>query len=142
MVALKSLSKNSVRDNVTEEEWKKRVDLAACYRLVAYYGWTDLIFTHISVRVPGTHDNFLLNPYGLMFEEVTASNLVKIDLQGNKVEESPYDVNPAGFTIHSAIHEVRHDANCVMHTHTAAGIAVSTQKEGILPISQQSIFVT
>ena len=124
----------------SESEWQARVDLAACYRLVDYYGWTDQVYSHITLRIPGT-DHLLINEFGLRYDEITASNLVKIDLQGNKVEESPYDVNPAGFTIHSAIHEVRHDANCVMHTHTAAGIAVSTQKEGILPISQQSIFV-
>ena len=140
MNAVHSLSEISLKNKVSAEEWKVRVELAASYRLIAMYGWDDLVFTHISAKIPGT-EHFLINPYGLMFEEVTASNLVKIDLQGNKVEESPYDVNPAGFTIHSAIHEVRHDANCVMHTHTAAGIAVSTQKEGILPISQQSIFV-
>ncbi|MAB25373.1 class II aldolase/adducin family protein [Pseudomonas neustonica] len=140
MNAVHSLVEKSVKEHVSPEEWQVRVELAACYRLIAMYGWDDLVFTHISAKIPGT-EHFLINPYGLMFEEVTASNLVKIDLQGNKVVESPYDVNPAGFTIHSAIHEIRHDANCVLHTHTAAGIAVSTQKEGILPISQQSIFV-
>ncbi len=140
MSAVQSLVEKSVKDQVSAEEWQVRVDLAACYRMIAMYGWDDLVFTHISAKIPGT-EHFLINPYGLMFEEVTASNLVKIDLQGNKVVESPYDVNPAGFTIHSAIHEIRHDANCVLHTHTAAGIAVSAQKEGILPISQQSIFV-
>ena len=132
MVALKSLSKNSVRDNVTEEEWKKRVELAACYRLVAYYGWTDLIFTHISVRVPGTHDNFLLNPYGLMFEEITASSLVKLDTEGEIVMDTEFSVNAAGFTIHSAIHQAREDVDCVLHTHTVAGMAVSAQKCGLL----------
>ncbi len=140
MNALQALPKTDVRALVDAEEWQTRVELAACYRLIAMHGWDDLVFTHISAKIPGT-EHFLINPYGLMFEEVTASNLVKIDLQGNKVMESPYAVNPAGFTIHSAIHEVRHDANCVMHTHTAAGIAVSAQKEGILPLSQQSIFV-
>lgn len=140
MNAVHSLSEISLKNKVSAEEWQVRVELAAAYRLIAMYGWDDLVFTHISAKIPGT-EHFLINPYGLMFDEVTASNLVKIDLQGNKVEESPYNVNPAGFTIHSAIHEVRHDANCVLHTHTAAGIAVSIQKEGILPISQQSIFV-
>ena len=123
------------------EEWQVRVDLAAAYRLVAAFKWDDLVFTHISARVPGTHDQFLINPYGLMFEEITASSLIKIDAQGNKVDASPYDVNPAGFTIHSAIHAVRHDAQCVLHVHSLNGIAVSAQKQGVLPISQQSIFV-
>src|SRR5690554_8018932 len=129
-----------VRNQVSAEEWQTRVDLAACYRLVALNGWDDVIFTHISAKIPGT-EHFLINPYGLMFEEITASNLVKIDLQGNKVMDSPYEINPAGFTIHSAVHEVRHDAGCVLHTHTAAGVGVSAQKNGILPISQQALFV-
>src|SRR5882672_10249011 len=123
----------------SEQEWQTRVDLAAAYRLVALYGWDDLIFTHISARVPGTEHHFLLNPYGMMFEEVTASSLVKVDLAGNKVDESPYFVNPAGFTIHSAVHAAREDALCVMHLHTDYGIAVSAQKEGLLPISQQAM---
>ena len=126
---------------VSPEEWQVRVDLAAAYRLVAAFKWDDLVFTHISARVPGHHDQFLINPYGLMFEEITASSLIKIDAQGNKVDESAYDVNPAGFTIHSAIHAVRHDAQCVLHVHSLNGIAVSAQKKGVLPISQQSIFV-
>lgn len=131
---------NDVRNQVTPEEWATRVDLAACYRLVAYFGWDDLIFTHISARVPGTHD-FLINPYGLMFEEVTASNLVRVDLEGNKTLDSPYDINPAGYTIHSAIHEAREDAGCVLHLHTMEGVAVSAQKAGLLPISQQATFI-
>src|SRR5258705_7760228 len=126
---------------VSDAEWQVRVDLAAAYRLVALYGWDDLIFTHISARVPGDDHHFLLNPYGMMFEEVTASSLVKIDLHGNKVMESPYFINPAGFTIHSAVHEARADALCVMHLHTDYGIAVSAQKDGLLPISQQSMLV-
>jgi ribulose-5-phosphate 4-epimerase/fuculose-1-phosphate aldolase len=126
---------------VSPEEWQVRVDLAAAYRLVALFRWDDLVFTHISARVPGRHDQFLINPYGLMFDEITASSLIKIDAQGNKVDESPYDVNPAGFTIHSAIHAARHDAQCVLHVHSLNGIAVSAQKQGVLPISQQSIFV-
>ena len=130
----------TVRDQVSAEEWQARVDLAAAYRLVALYGWDDLIFTHISARVPGTEHNFLLNPYGMMFDEVTASSLVKIDLNGNKVMDSPYQINPAGFTIHSAVHAARADALVVMHLHTDYGIAVSAQKEGLLPISQQSMF--
>lgn len=129
-----------IRDQVSAEEWQARVDLAAAYRLVALYGWDDLIFTHISARVPGADHHFLLNPYGMMFEEVTASSLLKIDLAGNKVMESPYFINPAGFTIHSAVHEAREDALCVMHLHTANGIAVSAQKNGLLPLSQQAMF--
>jgi len=131
----------SCKDRVSPEEWQTRVDLAAAYRLVALFKWDDLVFTHISARVPGTEDQFLINPYGLLFEEITASSLVKIDLQGNKVDDSPCPVNPAGFTIHSAVHAVRHDAQCVLHTHTLNGVAVSAQREGVLPISQQSIFV-
>ena len=131
----------SRRGQVSAEEWQTRVDLAAAYRLVALFKWDDLIFTHISARVPGTEDQFLINPYGLMFEEITASSLVKIDLQGHQLEDSAYPINPAGFTIHSAVHAVRHDAHCVLHVHSLNGIAVSAQKCGVLPISQQSIFV-
>jgi ribulose-5-phosphate 4-epimerase/fuculose-1-phosphate aldolase len=130
----------SVRDQVSIEEWQARVDLAAAYRLVAHYGWDDLVFTHISARVPGPEHHFLINPYGLMFDEITASSLVKVDLEGNIVMESPYQINPAGFVIHSAIHAAREDALCVMHTHTLAGVAVSAQAGGLLPISQQSMF--
>ena len=126
---------------ISEQEWQQRVNLAACYRLVAHFGWDDLVFTHISARVPGPEHHFLINPYGMMFDEITASSLVKVDLQGNKVEHSEYDINPAGFTIHSAIHEAREDAQCVLHTHSVNGVAVSAQKDGVLPISQQSIFV-
>jgi len=130
----------TIRDQVSEAEWQTRIDLAAAYRLVALYGWDDLIFTHISARVPGPEHHFLLNPYGMMFEEVTASSLVKIDLSGNKVSDSPYFINPAGFTIHSAVHAAREDALCVMHLHTDYGIAVSAQAKGLLPISQQAMF--
>ncbi|SNT70476.1 class II aldolase/adducin family protein [Psychrobacter sp. LV10R520-6] len=130
----------SVQHNVTEQEWQMRVNLAACYRLIASYGWDDLVFTHISARVPDTEDEFLINPYGLLFEEITASNLVKVNQAGEKVSPSEYDVNPAGFTIHSAVHEARSDAHCVLHLHTSDGVAVSTQKQGLLPISQQSLF--
>ncbi|XEG71487.1 class II aldolase/adducin family protein [Pseudomonas sp. abacavir_1] len=130
----------SVKDQVSEAEWQTRVDLAACYRLIALHGWDDLIFTHISAKVPGTED-FLINPYGMMFHEITASSLVKVDLAGKKLMDSPYDINPAGYTIHSAVHEVRHDVGCVLHIHTPAGIAVSAQKNGLLPLSQQSLFV-
>src|SRR5436309_6240404 len=130
----------SIRETISSAEWRARVDLAAAYRLVALYGWDDLIFTHISSRVPGPEHHFLLNPYGMMFDEVTASSLVKIDLEGNKVVDSPYFINPAGFTIHSAVHEARADALCVMHLHTDYGIAVSAQKDGLLPLSQQAMF--
>ncbi len=131
----------SVKDQVSSEEWQLRCDLAACYRLVAAYGWSDLVFTHISVRIPGPEHHFLINPYGLMFDEITASSLVKVDQQCNKVIESPFPVNPAGFVIHSAVHEARPDVQCVLHTHTRAGVAVSAQAAGVLPISQQSTFV-
>lgn len=130
----------NVRQMVSAEEWAVRVDLAACYRIVAHFGWDDLIFTHISARAPGTHD-FLINPYGLMFEEVTASNLVRVDLHGRKTLDTPYEINPAGYTIHSAIHEAREDAGCVLHLHTVEGVAVSCQKQGLLPISQQASIV-
>jgi ribulose-5-phosphate 4-epimerase/fuculose-1-phosphate aldolase len=130
----------TVRKQVSEEEWQARVDLAAAYRLVAHYVWDDLIFTHLSSRVPGSEHQFLINPYGMMFEEITASSLVKINLAGEKVMPSPYFVNPAGFTIHSAVHAAREDALCVIHLHTAHGIAVSAQAGGLLPISQQSLF--
>jgi ribulose-5-phosphate 4-epimerase/fuculose-1-phosphate aldolase len=131
----------SIKDKVSPEEWQLRVDLAAAYRLVALYGWSDLIFTHISARLPGPDHHFLINPYGLMFDEITASSLVKVDQDCNKLMDSPFPVNPAGFTIHSAVHAVREDAGCVMHTHTRAGVGVSAQKKGLLPISQQSTFV-
>lgn len=121
------------------EEWQRRVELAACYRLVARYGLSDLVYTHISARVPGASDQFLINGYGLLFEEITASSLVKIDLDGNPVEDSDWKVNPAGFTIHSAVHQVRHDAECVVHTHTVAGMAVAAQQEGLLPLNQMSM---
>ncbi len=132
--------KSSIREQVSDEEWQTRVDLAAAYRLVAYYGWDDLIFTHISARVPGPEHYFLINPYGMMFEEIKASSLVKVDLSGTIVSETPYIINPAGFTIHSAVHAAREDALCVMHLHTDYGIAVSAQKDGLLPISQQALF--
>jgi ribulose-5-phosphate 4-epimerase/fuculose-1-phosphate aldolase len=130
----------AIRETVSTEEWQARVDLAAAYRLVALFGWDDLIFTHISARVPGPEHHFLINPYGLMFDEITASSLVKVGLDGKKVMESTYDINPAGFTIHSAIHAAREDALCVMHLHTRHGVAISAQKQGLLPISQQSLF--
>jgi ribulose-5-phosphate 4-epimerase/fuculose-1-phosphate aldolase len=163
----------SLRGAVSNQEWEARVNLAAAYRLVAHFKWDDLVFTHISARLPGpmpreilpndagskdarhppppaptlrgtvsaADHHFLINPYGFMFDEITASSLVKIDLEGNKVMDSPYEINPAGFTIHSAIHAAREDAHCVMHTHSLNGVAVSAQKNGLLPISQQSLFV-
>lgn len=132
---------SDVKSRVSEAEWNLRVDLAACYRLVAHHGWDDLIFTHISARVPDSDHHFLINPYGMTFDEVTASSLVKVDLEGKKVLDSRYEINPAGFTIHSAIHAAREDAKCVLHTHSINGVAVSATKQGVLPISQQSIFV-
>lgn len=132
-------SSGDVRSQVSQEEWDMRVNLAAAYRLVALYGWDDLVFTHISARIPGAEHHFLINPYGWMFDEITASSLVKIDISGHKVMDSPHDVNPAGFTIHSAIHAAREDAICVMHTHSINGVAVSAQEDGLLPLSQTSI---
>jgi ribulose-5-phosphate 4-epimerase/fuculose-1-phosphate aldolase len=131
---------SSVQDSVSPEEWQVRRDLAALYRLVALFGWDDLIYTHITAKVPGT-EHFLINPYGMMFEEITASSLVKIDLAGNKVMTSDYDINPAGFTIHSCIHAAREDAMCVLHTHSLNGVAVSAQKAGLLPLSQFAFIV-
>ncbi len=136
---------SSFKMSVSADEWRARVELAACYRLVAMYGWSDLIATHISMKLP-SNDNtkkhqFLINPYGLMFDEITASSLIKIDVEGNKLDDTPYEVNRAGFTIHSAIHKGRDDVTCILHTHTRAGVAVSAQKCGLLPISQQSTLV-
>ncbi len=136
-----SKSISTIRSAISEAEWEQRVNLAACYRLVAQYGWDDLIFTHISARVPGTDHHFLINPYGMLFSEITASSLVKVDLEGRKVVESNYNINPAGFTIHSAIHAARQDAQCVLHLHSVNGVAVSAQAHGVQPISQHSIFV-
>ncbi len=133
-------SKQSPQE-MSAEEWQARVSLAAAYRLVALFGWDDLVFTHLSMRVPGPDHHFLINPFGMLFEEITASSLVKVDLSGAKVSTSPYEINPAGFTIHSAIHAARNEAQCVLHVHSLNGVAVSAQKDGVLPISQQSIFV-
>lgn len=131
----------SVKDQVSPEEWKTRVDLAAAYRAVALHGWDDLVFTHLSARVPGPEHNFLINPYGMLFEEVTASSLVKVDLDGSIVLNTGFPVNAAGFTIHSAVHEARDDALCVMHVHTVAGTAVSAQAHGLLPLNQTALLV-
>ena len=138
---LKSVQGKSVRERVTTEEWQMRVDLAAAYQLAHLYKWTDLIYTHFSARVPGTED-FLLNPYGMMFDEVTASNLVKIGWKG-EIKDDPLGmgVNEAGFIIHSCMHEARHEINCVIHTHTRATVAVSAMKCGLLPISQHAMLV-
>ncbi len=130
-----------VKSAVSAEEWQARVDCAMLYRLTALHGWDDMIFTHISHRVPGPEHHFLINPYGMLFDEITASSLVKVDLEGNIVMDTPYFINPAGFTIHSAIHANREDANVVMHLHTDQGVAVSSQKEGLLPISQTAMIV-
>ena len=131
----------SLKEKVSKAEWQLRVDLAACYRLIALYGWDDLVFTHVSARIPGPDHHFLINPYGMMFEEITASSLVKVDDHCKKMMDSPFPVNPAGFVIHSAVHGAREDAGCVLHVHTVAGVAVSAQKAGVLPISQQSTIV-
>src|SRR5581483_6532246 len=131
----------SLKGQVSEGEWKARVDLAALYRLVALEKWDDLIFTHISTRVPGPEHHFLINPFGMFFEEVTASSLVKVNLDGDIVMESPYGINPAGFTIHSAVHGAREDAMFVMHLHTDQGVAVSAQSEGLLPLPQHALIV-
>ena len=135
------MSTPTVRERVSPEEWQIRIDLAAAYRLVALFGWDDVVFTHISARIPGPEHHFLINPYGHLFDEITASSLVKIDLAGKKVLDSPFEINPAGFTIHSAIHAAREDAQCVLHVHSINGVAISAQKQGLLPISQQSLIV-
>lgn len=139
-MAISQLAFPSVKHLVSDAEWQTRVDLAAAYRLVALFGWDDLIFTHLTAKIPGT-EHFLINPYGVMFDEVTASSLVKVNLQGEKVMESEYDIIPAGFLIHSTVHAARPDAHYVMHVHSINGVAVSAKKEGLLPISQQSLFV-
>ncbi|MDE2372108.1 MAG: class II aldolase/adducin family protein [Burkholderiales bacterium] len=131
----------SLAQQVSAEEWQLRTDLAAAYRLVALYGWSDLVFTHISARVPGPEHHFLINPYGMLFDEITASSLIKVDAQCRQLSPSPFPVNPAGFTIHGCIHAGRPDVGCVLHVHTRAGVAVSAQRRGLLPISQQSTFV-
>lgn len=133
----------SVRDQVSSEEWQSRVDLAACYRLMAEFGMVEMVANHISVRVPGTHDEFLINPYGMLYEEMTASSMIKIDIDGNVLfNATDYGVNQAGYVIHSAVHAARHDVGCIIHTHTLAGMAVSAMKGGILPIAQSSMRFT
>ncbi len=139
--ALDSVEIPSLKGKVSDEEWAIRVDLAAAYRLVAHYGWDDLIFTHLSARIPGPEHHFLLNPYQLMFEEVTASSLIKVDVHGNPVDPTPFITNPAGFTIHSAVHMAREDAHAVMHLHTPAGQAVAAHQDGLLPLTQTAMLV-
>ncbi len=139
--ALDSVEIPSLKGKVSDEEWTIREDLAAAYRMVAYYGWDDLVFTHLSARIPGPEHHFLLNPYQLMFEEVTASSLVKVDESGNPVDPTPFITNPAGFTIHSAIHMARDDAHAVMHLHTPAGQAVSAHQDGLLPLTQTAMLI-
>ena len=136
-----SVAGASLKGKVDAVEWKVRVELAALYRLVAMHGWDDAIFTHISARIPGPDHHFLINPYGMFFEEITASSLVKIDLEGNILQDTPYFINPAGFTIHSAIHAAREDAQFVMHLHSDQGVAVAAQEEGLLPLSQHALIV-
>ena len=148
MVAFKVLAETTMPDsavagsqriNIDLSEWEARVDLAACYRLVALYGMDDIVYTHISARVPGSHDHFLINRFGTMFEEVTASTLVRIDLDGKVISPQGAHVNEAGFTIHSAVHAARPDINCVIHTHTRAGMALSSLRQGLLPLCQKSM---
>ena len=129
-------------DSISAEEWQVRLDLAACYRLIHMFGMDDLIYTHISAAVPGPEEHFLINPFGLLYEEVTASNLVKVDIEGNIISESDYGINPAGYVIHSCIHRENHEIGCVLHTHTVAGVGVSAQKDGLLPVSQTAMLFT
>ena len=134
------LPKLHLKNKVSAEEWQTRVDLAACYRLVAMHGWDDLIYTHISARIPNS-EYILINAFGLTFDEITASNLVKIDIDGNIVDpDCPFEINPAGFTIHSAVHQARHEEQCVFHLHTNETIAVASLTEGLLPLSQYAMF--
>ena len=131
----------STETAMTEVEYATRIDLAAAFRLVDLYGWSDMLATHLSARIPGPNEHFLINPVGMMFEEMTASCLVKVDIDGNILSESEFGINPAGYTIHSAVHMGRKDAGCVMHTHTAAGLGVATQKSGLLPLTQMALAV-
>lgn len=133
--------RKSLRQRVSEAEWEARVELAACYRLVAHFRMTDWIYNHISARVPGSHEHYLINPFGLLYEEVSASNLVKVDVHGQLAEDVALEVNPAAFVIHGAIHAARPDVGCILHTHTVAGVAVASQEQGLLPISQHAFKV-
>ncbi len=141
MALAETTADRSVRDQVSAEEWQVRVDLAAVYRLVAHFGWDDLVFTHASARIPGEDGNFLINPFGLLFEEITASNLVKVDREGNTVLASDYEANSAGFVIHGGVLGARPDVNCVIHLHTDYGQAVSAQEQGLLPLTQTAMFL-
>ena len=137
---MNELPELNLKDKVSEREWRSRVDLAAAYRLAVMYGWNDIIYTHISVRIPDT-DEYLINAFGLTFDEITASNLVKIDIDGNIIQDDcPFEINPAGYTIHSAVHKARHEVICVIHNHQVDAIAVASQKFGLLPLSQYSAF--
>ena len=130
-----------LKDQVSPEEWAMRVNLAAGYRLVEMFGWSDLLGTHLSARVPGEKDAFLINPYGLLFDEITASSLVKVDEEGNILSPTEYSINPAGFVIHGAVHMARPEVACAMHTHTPAGTSIATQKHGLLPLTQHALAV-
>ncbi len=141
MSAAAEARNRSVKDQVSEEEWQARIDLAALYRLVVRHGWDDLVFTHISMRAPGEDDHFLINPFGLLFQDINASNLVKIDINGEIVMETDCFINPAGFTVHSPFHTSIEDAHCVIHLHTDYGVAVSAQKEGLLSVTQHALIV-
>ena len=139
--AVSGKARGASKAGMSPAEWERRVDLAAAYRLVHLFGWSDLIGTHLSARVPGPNDRFLINPYGFLFEEITASCLVKVDVDGNIVSDTEHHINPAGFVIHSAVHMARPDVACCMHTHTQAGVGVATQKGGLLPITQHALAV-
>src|SRR6188474_1332390 len=132
---------NRAPRGISPAEWEARCELAAAFRIAARLGWTDFLTTHFSLRVPGTEDQFLINPYGLFFEEITASSLLKIDTEGNKLSESQFEANRAGFVIHSAVHMASQDAHCVMHCHTATGVGVATQRQGLLPITQMALTI-
>lgn len=136
MLHVKPVAAGLASAYASSAEWQTRLDLAAAYRLAHHFGWTDLIYNHITAKIPGTENEFLINPMGLMYDEVTASNLVKIDLDGNVLTQTPYRINRAGFVIHSAIHRARPDAKCVFHTHSRAGVAVACLKDGLLPLNQ------
>jgi len=135
------LSPNRAPRGVSSAEWEARCELAAAFRLAANLGWSDFLGTHFSLRVPGTDDQFLINPYGMLFEEITASSLLKVDTEGNTLSESPYEMNRAGFVIHSAVHMGARDAHCVMHCHTTAGVGVASQKQGLLPVTQMALTI-
>lgn len=132
---------SNIRHQCSEAEWQTRVDLAACYRLVELMGWSDLLGTHISARVPDEEAAFLINPYGLLFDEITASSLVKVDEEGNILSPTDYQINPAGFVIHSAIHMAKPELACALHTHTPAGTAVSTAQAGLKPLTQHALAI-